>query len=277
MVLLSVLWALVLIGSLTASIVLLARRGFFETRNRMSLAQARWALGWCENLAQSQLEHDSTYPGGSARLPNGAWCRIHVTPANAGFNINTADGLALQRFFGSDSVVAAILDWRDADTEARPAGCERTCASARGIPVPANRGFAQAQAVRQVRGLQFLSDSALALLTVTGDGRINPAQAPAAVIGSLPGVSPALARRIELVARAGQITGLASLAQLAKPMERAELEQWWTDLAARTTFEQAPLVLDAAAGSALGPASARERLILLPSKRGAAVLRREGW
>jgi hypothetical protein len=198
-------------------------------------------------------------------------------PANAGFNINTADSLALQRFFGSDSIVAAALDWRDADTEPRPAGCERACAVAQGIPVPANRGFTQAGEIRHVRDLQSLADSAIALLTVTSDGRINPAQAPAAVIGSLPGISPALARRIELAARAGQITGLASLAQLATPMERAELERWWTDLTARTTFEQGPLVLDAVAGSTLGPATARERVVLLPSKRGAAVLRREGW
>lgn len=271
------LWALVLIGSLTASIVLLARRGFFETRNRMSLSQARWALGWCENLARARLEHDSMYPGGSSALPNATWCKVRVVSANARFNINTSDSLALRRSFGGDSLVAAVLDWRDTDADPRPGGCERACAQALGIAQPANRPFAQAGEIRQVRGLRSLSDSSLSLLTVTGDGRINPAHAPAAVIASLPGVTAALAWRVEPEARAGHITGLPSLAQLATPMERAELERWWTDLTARTTFEQGPLILDATAGSTLGPAIARERLVMLLSERGAAVLQRESW
>ncbi|HET7603049.1 MAG TPA: hypothetical protein VFK36_08540 [Gemmatimonadales bacterium] len=265
------------LGSMTAGMMLLARRGLFETRNRMSLTQARWALVWCESLARAQLEHDSTYPGASASLPNGAWCTSHIAPTNASFNINTADSLAFQRLLGADSLVAAVLDWRDADADPRSGGCERACATALGMPVPANRAFAQVAEFRQVRGWRSLSDSLLALLTVTGDGRINPAYAPAAVIGSLPGVSPALARRVELAGRAGRITGLGTVAQLATPMERTELERWWTDLTARTTFERGALIMSVVAGSRLGPAKASERLIILPSERGLAVLQREAW
>ena len=270
------LWALVVLGSMTAGMMLLARRGLFETRNRMSLAQARWALSWCESLARAQLEHDSTYPGDSASLPNRAWCTSHIEPTNARFNINTADSLAFERLLGADSIVAAILDWRDADSAPRSGGCERACATALDMPAPANRAFTQVAEFRQVRGLRSIPDSLLALLTVTGNGRINPAYASAAVIGSLPGVSPALARRVELAARDGRITGLGSLAQLATPMERTELERWWTDLTARTTFERGALIMSVVAGSRLGPAKASERLIIRPSKRGAAVLRREG-
>lgn len=277
MVLLSVLWVVVLLGTLAAGMMLVARRGLLETRNRLTLSQARWALGWCENLAFERIARDSGYVGEDASLSNGTRCRLQVSPVNARLNLNTADSLALERFFQRDTLVAAVLDARDPDDIPRPHGCEEFCYRAQGLAGPVNRAFLRPAELRQVAGFRNIPDSILALLTLDGDGRINPAHAPAAVLASLPGVSLALARRVALEARQGRITSLASMATLASPIERQELDHWWTDLLARTTFERGPLILEAAASSALGPAVATERVLVDASTKEPVVTWREGW
>src|SRR5678815_3609084 len=114
-VLLSVLWALILLASLVPGALLVSRRGFMETRNRLGLTQARWAMSWCENLAAARLARDSMYAGDSISLSNGSWCRLSSAPANGQLNINTADSIALSGFLGQDSLRDAVMDWRDTD------------------------------------------------------------------------------------------------------------------------------------------------------------------
>lgn len=278
MVLLSVLWAMILLASLVAGALLVSRRGFMATRNRMGLAQARWAMSWCENLAAARLAQDSMYAGDSIALSNGSWCRLSVAPANGHLNINTADSIALTGFLGQDSLRDAIMDWRDTDDVARGAGCEADCYRELGLPPPGNRPFASPSEILKVRGIASRAGLWLVgALTVDGDGRVNVNAAPPRVLASLPGVSEGLALRIWTEARHHQLGSLDAVATIASPVEGLELGHWWTDLLARTTFERGSLALECEGGSSLSPAVARERLVVNRDAAGVTVLRRESW
>ena len=258
-VLLSVLWGTMVIATLVATSLAITRRALMHTRNRVAATQERWAAAGCEARLLSRLAADSLVASESLSLDNGAWCRAIAAPLNARLNVRLADSQMLALMFPSDSVVAAIVLLRGAGAAKSTSGLR-------------NEGQ-----LRQVSGLGSLTDADLALLTVDGDGRINPNVAPEPVLSTLPGISPELAHRIAVVSRERPLGDLSSLADLAAPADRDALARRWSDLVARVTFERGPLEVRIRAGSRAAPIEFTERLVVVPQAPRPVVMQREAW
>src|SRR6266700_2623032 len=108
--LLAVLWTLTAITMLTGAAMAVARLGSMTTRNRVILARAAWAREACAEILQARYAQDP-----SMKL-----------------NLNLADRAALVTVLQAvvrpsapvDSLVDALLDWRDPDAIPRPFGDE---------------------------------------------------------------------------------------------------------------------------------------------------------
>ena len=259
MVLLSVLWGTMVIATLVATSLAIAHHALMLTRNRVVATGERWAAAGCEARFLSRLATDSLVTAESLSFENGSWCQAVAVSLNARLNVRTADNQMLARMFPPESVVAAIVLLRGAGAAESTSGLQ-------------NEGQ-----LRQVPGLASLTDTDLALLTVDGDGRINPNVAPEPVLLALPGISPELAHRIATVSRKRPLVDLSSLADLATPADRDALARRWSDLAARVTFEQGPLEVRIRSGSRLAPVEFTERLVVIPHAPRPMVVQREAW
>jgi general secretion pathway protein K len=93
----------------------------------------------------------------------------------------------------------ALQDWRDGDEVVRPEGAESDTYSRAGSPyVPRNAPLERLDEFRRVRGVTDSLVRALApFITVNGDLRIDVNAAPEAVLAAIPGIGPTGARAIE--------------------------------------------------------------------------------
>jgi type II secretory pathway component PulK len=136
---------------------------------------------------------------------------VELRPLGERLDANRADGPSLRRLFvaagespaASDSVADAILDWRDADDEPRPAGAEG--GDYPDSPRPRNAPFANVRELQRVRGL---SRRGAHTLLAVDEGPVCLAHATRVVLASLPGATPALVERI-VQAREGADAGPA--------------------------------------------------------------------
>ena len=143
---------------------------------------------------------------------------------------NTADAAQIRRVFlelrvlpiSADSLVDAILDWRDADDEPRQNGAERAWYQGQQRFTPRNGPIADVRELARIRGLDHLS----ALDSVFGvePGRIPVGRAPRAVLMALPGFTEELVDRIaELRERRALPPDLLTLAGGLSPSARDSL------------------------------------------------------
>ncbi len=97
-----------------------------------------------------------------------------------------------------DSLVDAILDWRDVDNIARPLGAERVWYETQRRVAPRNGPFADVRELRRVCGYDDAVAHVPALDTLLSvePGRIVPDRAPVAVLASLPGLGPEALGRV---------------------------------------------------------------------------------
>ncbi|HET7603433.1 MAG TPA: hypothetical protein VFK36_10490, partial [Gemmatimonadales bacterium] len=123
--LLTVLWLVALLGGVTSGILVLVRREERISANRGALMRVQWAESACLAILQARY---SGYPDvrrvDSMDLGRGVWCRATVTDLAARVNLNLASGAILRAVLGSDSLAAAVMDWRDADSIAEAQGAE---------------------------------------------------------------------------------------------------------------------------------------------------------
>ena len=107
----------------------------------------------------------------------------------------TAAGL---RGLEAERIVAAILDWRDADANRRPLGAEAIDYRAAGLPQrPSDRDFASLDELRLVHGMTPDLFAALRpFVTVHGaSSAIDPARADMALLEAVPGIDLGTAAR----------------------------------------------------------------------------------
>jgi general secretion pathway protein K len=91
-------------------------------------------------------------------------CELTVVPAGVTVDVNSAAAEQLRRGLlqvaasaeTADSLVDALLDWRDADDIARPLGAEREWYVSQGLIPPPNRPFADGREFTLVRGFASL-------------------------------------------------------------------------------------------------------------------------
>jgi type II secretory pathway component PulK len=181
----------------------------------VAFIQARWLADGCISrvrgvIASAERETadslwrtlDASFNGEFETGSAGSVCTLTFSPVGTRLNVNTIDALTLQRLArrfnvrpgAADSVVDALLDWRDPDDETRPNGSEARWYRDNGLPVPRNGPLADARELRHVRGL---SDSTpfIDLLDVE-EGRISLSRADPQVLAVLPGFTPELVAQL---------------------------------------------------------------------------------
>ena len=277
--LLAVLWTLTAVTVLGGAAMVVARLGAATTRNRILLTRAGWAREACVEILSSRYAYQAAIRVlDSIDLGRGTWCRAMLEDPAAKLNVNLADRPALLAVIAAvsrrppaavDSLVDAVLDWRDADTIPRPFGAE--------TPANHNGPLADVAELRYVRGF----DDSLVLhlatvLTTRGTGTINLNAAPAAVIAAVPGMPD---EAVELLVRrrlTGQpVRDADELAGLLSSSARITMHANYPEFVRTATFAPTQLVAIVEGGVRGTPLVARVTLTTVPVAGRLAVIRRE--
>ncbi len=143
--------------------------------------------------------------------------KVVVTPLTGLVSINAAPQSLLAALFqfgaGVDAAAAQVLaqrviDWRDPDSDALPAGAENPQYVAAGVPFRARNGpFEAPEDLLQVLGVDFeIYDKIRGLVTSDGSSRgVNPVAAPAEVLLILAQGNASLAGKVAVARDAGQV------------------------------------------------------------------------
>ncbi len=227
-VLVTVLWYLTALSVLGIAALLLARGSVREATNRIGLLRAEWRAEACIAAARAAMVERVTLrrPGGEeperligfiaaiegSPLVTSCPGAVELRPSGATIDINLAPpsllSRALQRFGiparTSDSMTAALVDWRDPDDSASASGAERDWYDARGLLPPRNGPLASIEELRDVRGFDDwfdVGEAGLPAVLGTDGTRVLVTAAPAVVLEALPGFDAASASALTLALR----------------------------------------------------------------------------
>ncbi len=309
--LLAVLWIMTGVAILGLGLSLSARGAIATAHNRMEATRARWHAEDCVERVRAvvagELRADDTRnpsPASAAlyldeavrasRLVSECDGTISFAPIGMAIDVNETTDESLRRFFSwrgtsqprVDSLVDALLDWRDADDSPRPHGAEREWYERQGRSPPRNGAFAHTTELLRVRGFdawmraQPPQDSIDRLFTVE-PGRIVLERAPAAVLASLPGITEAtIARLMERrLRRAPPLNEVLALGGELSVASRDSLHRHYAELATRITLVPDAWLLSVLSRSgrgseAIGPAATIELRLVRAGTRAAIVRRR---
>ncbi|MBX6332252.1 MAG: general secretion pathway protein GspK [Gemmatimonadaceae bacterium] len=304
-VLLAVLWVMVGVTALGLALALAARRAIAAARNRRAATAAEWAAEDCLErsralIADALTAHTSTANDArhdwrtldgllrDAPLLTARGCDIRLRGAGWALDVNAADAEQLARFFTAlgvptwrvDSLVDAVLDWRDPDDVARPAGAERAWYAGQGRRAPRDGPFADVRELARVRGLEVWSGALAGLDTLVGvePGRIDLNRAPLPVLASLPGLgAEALARLAEHRVRGAPVSDVLALSAELSPNARAALVARYADLVRLTTTEPDAWIVTSRARAGQPSITAAIEVRLVRAGTRAAIVRRRTW
>ena len=285
--LLAVLWTLTAITMLTGAAMAVARLGSTTTRNRVLLARAGWAREACAEILQARWASPpdplsamrrggTTASFDTVELGRGTWCTTAIEDPSVKLNLNLADRAALvtvlqavvRRSAPVDSLVDALLDWRDPDTLPRPFGTESS----------GNRNgpLADVWELRYVRGFTDSVVGRLArFLTTRGTGAINVNAAPREVLATLPGMTEEAIGMVITHRRATPLPNADVLAGLLSPSGRRTLLTSYPEFVRSAVFAAPQLVGTVIGGVRGTPLVARATVTMVPVAGRLAVIRRE--
>jgi general secretion pathway protein K len=295
--LLAALWLVVGLSTMALTGLLAARGAATGARNRIALIRGKWRAEDCLERARAVV--DDALAGGTAmpRPVGGSWdaldrvvatspaitdaaCDVTLVPTGIAVDVNAADGEELLAVLHADdidgehadSMVDALLDWRDADDIPRPLGAERDWYHVAGRFPPRNGPLASVRELRRVRGFDHgtLPDTILDALFTVEPGRILWSRAPLAVLASVPGVgNEALARLAERRLHGTAVTSATELVSALSPSARALFDSRYADIQELTTDRPDAWVL-----TARGNGTTIEVRLVLAGTRAAIVRRR---
>jgi general secretion pathway protein K len=299
--LLAVLWVMASAAALGVTVSLAAREAVSAARNRAAATRAMWHAEGCLERARAAVG-DALTAGASPRAGEeslwlrldsvvtgsvyvaNARCSVSMRAAGTSLDVNEVDEDMLRSLLVAasvdasriDSMIAALLDWRDADDVVRPFGAEREWYVRAGRPPPRNAPLAARREIRLVRG--FETPSVLDSLLGVERGRIPLAIAPVAVIAALPGIDAEAVARIaerRLHARwpVDPMTLGAALSQAARNAMLAglpELSRW-------TAAEPDAWILSSRARDTASAISVMIEVRLVRAGARAALVRRRSW
>jgi general secretion pathway protein K len=258
--LIATLWLMVAITALIAAFAPWARDRRILAANTIERAEAEAAARAAFETVKSRLARllqisgppspnvdpwlraDLAFTGTGGALP------VRYTAAagdvNGALNINTATEEELVRFFlalGAPaaqalSLGAEVLDWRDADNVARANGAEENNYVQAGKPfMPANAEFGDVTDLAWLASMTpALYETALAHVTILGDGRVNIHTASAPVLLSLKGMTPEAVNLLATRRTTGQLfVSLLDFWNAMSPAGRAVLGPEIPSLSAR--------------------------------------------
>lgn len=251
--LMAVLWIIAGAAITGMTVTHAARERVRTAINRNALLRAEWAAEDCLARAIAALDMllgsrigflGSVTPAPADSLPlllgrdpRVVECPGEVRLIPVGMTIDLASATAemFRRAFAAqgiaqsttDSLVDALLDWRDADDMPRLHGCERDCYAALERPRPRNAAFADVAELDLVRGFEFWDAglkqrTPLDRLFTTDPGRTALTWAPYEVLAALPGIGRVGARDlVEHRQRTRDVFGdLASIGRALSPIAR---------------------------------------------------------
>jgi len=275
--LLAVLWTLAAVTVFTGTAMAVARLGSTATRNRVLLARAAWAREACVEILQTRYAQDPAIRRlDSVELGRGTWCSAILDDPSTKLNVNLADRAALvtllqavvHRPVAVDSLVDALLDWRDPDQVPRRYGDES----------PGNRNgpLADVAELRYVRGFTDSLVATLArLVTTRGTGAINVNAAPPEVLATLPGMTEETARILSMHGGDTPLANAEALARLLSPSARRVLLASYPEFVRSAAFT-APELVSVVTGGVRGTRLvACVTLTMVPVAGRLAVIRRE--
>jgi type II secretory pathway component PulK len=295
--LLAVLWVLVGLAGLALALSLVGRDAVGATQNRVSLARAHWLAEGCVNVVRAAAAGELADPAratvawraldevvAAAPLVGSMGCDLSVRPAGATLDVNTADAEQLRRLFlalsimpvSVDSLVDAIMDWRDSDDEPRQNGAERAWYLDRQRFAPRNGPIADARELVRIRGLDQLAglDSVLGV----DEGRVLLGRAPRPVLAALPGFTDEMIARIaDLRERGALPADLLTLAGALSPSARDSLAARYAEVVSLATIDPDAWIVTARARDGASPALATVEVRLARAGARAAVLRHRSW
>ena len=283
--LLSVLWLIAALAMVAGTSLALARTGAQASRNRILLTRAGWAREACLEILLGRYAQAANQPIvakladlapalDSVDLGRGTWCDVTLDDPASRLNLNLADAEQLRAVLGTDSLVDALLDWRDPDGVPRPAGAEASWYRAhRRIP-PRNGALASVKELGLVRGFESLSLDGL--LTTRGNGTVNLNAAPALVIrAALQLPEETVAMLIRRRSQGRQVTSVDELLALASPSARQILSGRYQELVQRSAFAPSEIVASVSGHVGNSPLGATMYATLVPLPDRLAVIRRE--
>lgn len=202
----AVLWIMIGIAAVATAATLEGRDAVNAAQNRIDLLRARWMAEGCAERAIAAADvmlsnEDSTQVVwralalnvGNIAVP--AFCQVRLAPMGLRLNVNTASESLLRQLFATlgdspakaDSLVDAIVDWRDVDSEPQPLGAEASWYAHHGRLTPRNGPLAANAEMHLIRGLE--TDTRVDSLLDVESGRMLLSGAPLALLRALPGMS----------------------------------------------------------------------------------------
>jgi len=275
--LLAVLWTLTAITMLTGAAMVVARLGSTTTRNRVLLTRAGWAREACTEILQARYAQDPFVRRlDSVDLGRNTWCSAVLEDPSMKLNLNLSDRAALVTVLRSvvhpstrvDSLVDALLDWRDPDAIPRLFGDESSGSR--------NGALADVWELHYVRGFtDSLVGSLARFLTTRGTGAINLNAAPPKILATLPGTTEETVRMLIMHRRETPIPNADVLAGLLSPSARRALLASYPEFVRSAVFT-APQLVGTVTGGVHGTRLvARVTLTMVPVAGRLAVIRRE--
>jgi type II secretory pathway component PulK len=205
--LIAVLGAVIAAGTIAMIAMRTVRNVLLTSSNRTNLIRARWSAYGCVERARAAFAESraSTMARGSewVRLDtvlSESWllrepslCALSIEAAGDRMDVNGADASQLRAVavaagaqpLQADSLVEALLDWRDNDDDARPLGAEQLWYKDQNLETPRNQRFGSHEELALVRG--FARHPYVTALLGVETGRPSLTRAPRAVLASLPG------------------------------------------------------------------------------------------
>jgi general secretion pathway protein K len=294
--LLTVLWAITAVSVLALLGVRAAREGVGSARNRIALAEAEFAAAGC--AARALAAADDALQSGSddtwlaldsavaahVLMANAMPCTVRLRAAGIALDLASIDSRALRALLAqldvpaerADSMVAAFLDWRDADDVPRMGGAERSWYEAHGRRTPRNAPLADALELRDVRG--FESMTRLNAWLDVEPGRISIDHAPLPVLAALPGMTPEAVYVLERArARGERVSDIAAFATSLPPAAQAVLLDRFHEFAPMVTVVPEAWMLEVHGVSDRAPVVFVLELRVVRSGHRAVPTRRRTW
>lgn len=296
-VLLAVLWVIVALATLGLAIGLIGRDTVAAAQNRVSLGRNLWRAEGCVNILRSaatdaladRREADIAWRSLDAvvsglPLVTGSGCELSLHAAGTTLDVNAADAEELRRVFlalrvspeSADSLVDAILDWRDTDDEPRPHGAERSWYESVHAFAPRNGALADVREIARVRGMARLAefDSVLGV----EHSRIVIDRAPRAVLAALPGFSDELVAQIlDQRSRGVLPPDLLTLAGTLSPSARDSLATRYAEVVPLVTMSPDAWIVTVRAREGSSPAIATVEAWFVRSGPRVTVSRHRSW
>ncbi len=277
--LLVTLWLITALGILAGAAMAAARTGGMAARNRIVLRRAAWAREACLAILRADTSGASLRRGlDSVDLGNSTWCKAVVVPIGGRLNVNLATPAQLRILLPSDSLVEAVLDWRDTDDKPRTLGAERAWYASERRSGPRNGVLLAVEELALIRGFDDqLMETVRRTLTTRGDGRLSLEAAPLEVLAALPGMTAPALRAIERARASGRSPRtVAEVLAVLAPSERQTVMAFYADLTSAMVPESEYTAhIEGVVGANPLHAHAEVRLVRLPSRL--AIVGRESW